>query len=101
MSGKHKAYETDAPYFTTFTLVEWIPLFAIPEFATIIVDSLKYCAGNTGLLIYGYCIMTSHIHLIVQSNSNPLGSTIRDLKKYTAAQIDLILKNYERYQDHL
>jgi REP element-mobilizing transposase RayT len=101
MSEKYKTYEADAPYFITFTLVEWIPLFAIPEFASIIVDSLKYCVANKGLLIYGYCIMPSHIHLIVQSNTNPLGSTIRDLKKYTATQIDHILKSDEKYQDHL
>jgi REP element-mobilizing transposase RayT len=101
MSEKYKAYEADAPYFITFTLVEWIPLFAIPEFASVIVDSLKYCITKKGLLIFGYCIMPSHVHLIVQSNINPLGSTIRDLKKYAATQIDLILKSDERYNGHL
>jgi len=42
MSERYKAFDAEAPYFITFTLVEWIHLFDIPEFATILVDSLKY-----------------------------------------------------------
>ncbi|MDO9257159.1 MAG: transposase [Bacteroidales bacterium] len=84
MSERYKAFDPEAPYFITFTLVEWIPLFTNQQFATIVVDSLKFCVQNKGLLIYGYCIMPSHVHLIVQSHKNPLGSIIRDFKKFTA-----------------
>ena len=101
MSERYKAFEAEAPYFITFTLVEWIHLFDIQEFATILVDSIKYCVQNKGLLLFGYCIMPSHVHLIVQSQTNPLGSTIRDLKKFTSSEIIRVIKSNEKYQEHL
>jgi REP element-mobilizing transposase RayT len=101
MSEQYKIFEPDAPYFTTFTLVEWLPLFAIREFAAIMTESIQYCIDNKGLLLFGYCIMPSHVHLIVQSHTHPLGSTFRDMKKYTSSQlIDSIRKN-ENYPDYL
>jgi putative transposase len=92
MSERYKAFEAEAPYFITFTLVEWLPLFEKQEIANIMIDSLIFCQLNKGLLIFGYCIMPSHIHLIVQSQSIALGSIMRDLKKYTAHQIADYLK---------
>jgi putative transposase len=87
MSEKYKAFDLNSPYFITFTLVEWQHLFHITQFAKIIIDSIKYCQANKELELLGYCIMPSHIHLIVRSEKNSLGSVIRDLKKYTAYQI--------------
>jgi REP element-mobilizing transposase RayT len=101
MSERYKAFESEAPYFITFTLVEWIHLFDIQEFATILVNSLKFCAQNKGLSILGYCIMPSHVHLIVQSRINPLGSTIRDLKKFTSSEIISVIKSNEKYHKQL
>jgi REP element-mobilizing transposase RayT len=66
-----------------------------------IVDSLKYCVQNKGMLIYGYSIMPSHAHLIVQSHKNPLGSTIRDFTKFTAAEIVKAIKGSENYHEQL
>jgi REP element-mobilizing transposase RayT len=101
MSERYKAFEAEAPYFITFTLVEWIPLFELRDFATIIIDSLKFCVQNKGLLIFGYCIMPSHVHLIVQSQKNPLGSTIRDFKKFTDVEIVKVIKGSEQYHEQL
>jgi REP element-mobilizing transposase RayT len=101
MSERYKAFDAEAPYFITFTMVEWIPLLEISEFATILIDSLKFCVRNKGLSIYGYCIMPSHVHLIVQSHKNPLGSTFRDLKKFTSSEIIRIIKSNEKYSEHL
>ncbi len=97
MSERYKAFEAEAPYFITFTLVDWIPLLEIQEFATILIESLKFCVQNKGLLIFGYCIMPGHVHLIVQSRINPFGSVIRDLKKYTSAEIIKIMKHNDTY----
>lgn len=87
MSEKYKAFDADSAYFITFTLVEWHNLFQIPQFAKILIDSIKYCQHNKGLELFGYCIMPSHVHLIARSTNCPLGSVIRDLKKYTARKI--------------
>jgi len=87
MSEKYKVYDNSSAYFITFTLVEWIRLFHIPTYAGIVIDSIKFCQDNKDLELYGYCIMPSHIHLIARSEKQPLGTIVRDLKKYTSHQI--------------
>ena len=39
------------------------------------------------MLLYGYVIMSNHIHLIVQSKKGKLSDLIRDFKKFTASKI--------------
>ena len=39
------------------------------------------------MLLYGYVIMSNHIHLIVQSKTAKLSDLIRDFKKFTAKNI--------------
>ncbi|WP_317174240.1 transposase [Kaistella flava (ex Peng et al. 2021)] len=39
------------------------------------------------MLLYGYVIMSNHLHLIVQSRDSKLSDLIRDFKKYTAKNI--------------
>ena len=34
--------------------------------------------------LYGWCIMTSHVHLIIGIIGNPLQNIMRDLKRHTA-----------------
>ncbi len=45
------------------------------------------------MILYGYVIMTNHIHLIIQSEKGELSDLIRDFKKFTATQILELLKN--------
>lgn len=70
MSEKYKIFDDQLPYFITFTIVRWIDLFTRNEYRKIILDSLKYCQKNKGLIIYSYCIMTNHLHLIVKSSGH-------------------------------
>ena len=100
MSEQYKVFDAEAPYFITFTLVEWIPLLNIPEFASILISSLKFCVQNKGLLIFGYCIMPSHVHLIVKSELYSLGSVIRDFKKFTASKISDLTEANEKYHEY-
>ena len=54
----------------------------------VIVDSLKYCQQNKGLTIFGWCLMTSHLHLIAMASGEPTMSEIlRDFKKFTSKKI--------------
>jgi hypothetical protein len=68
MSDKYKIRENDKAYFVTLTIVDWIDVFTRKEQKLMIVDSLKYCQENKGLVIFGYCIMSSHIHMICKAN---------------------------------
>jgi REP element-mobilizing transposase RayT len=39
------------------------------------------------MILYGYVIMSNHIHLIIQSEDGKLSDLIRDFKKFTAKYI--------------
>jgi REP element-mobilizing transposase RayT len=45
-------------------------------------ESLSYCQQKKELQIFGYVIMSNHIHLIANSISGNLSGTVRDIKKY-------------------
>lgn len=39
------------------------------------------------MILYGYVIMSNHIHLIIQSKGGKLSDLVRDFKKFTAKNI--------------
>ena len=86
-----KPYQINNPagiYFITFTIVEWIDVFTRQRYQDIIVDSLNYCQKQKGLILYAWCIMSNHIHLIVSAQETyDLSAILRDFKKHTAKQI--------------
>jgi putative transposase len=85
MSRKYKIRDQEKLYFVTFTIVEWIDLFTRRVYRDIFLDSLRYCQMNKGLDLCAYCIMSSHIHLIIGRNSeDPIEGIIRDIKKFTS-----------------
>jgi len=38
-----------------------------------LIDSLKFCMTNKGLMLYAYVIMPSHLHLMVSANESSGG----------------------------
>ena len=88
MSTKYKAITTDEAYFITITTVGWIDVFTRVNQKYVIVNALQHCQENKGLEIYGYCIMSSHIHLMCKAtNGFVLSDVMRDFKKYTSKKI--------------
>jgi len=83
---RYKVLDQNGLNFLTLTIVEWIDLFTRPVYAEIILDSLCYCQKNKGLLIFGYVIMSSHLHLIVRAEEETTGlsSILQGFKSYTA-----------------
>lgn len=77
------------PHFVTFTVVGWVDIFTRKQCRDILIDSLKYCISNKGLLIYGYIIMSNHAHLIIAAKDDSLGlsAIIGDFKKFTSKRI--------------
>lgn len=41
---------------------------------------MKHCQEKRGLEIYGWCIMTSHVHMIIGSKKDKLEDIVRDMK---------------------
>ncbi len=88
MSRKYKIRDQDKLYFVTFTVIQWLDVFIRREYRDIFLDSLKYCQQHKGLEVCAYCIMSSHVHLIIGRHGEPsLESIVRDIKKYTSIKI--------------
>jgi putative transposase len=88
MSEKYKVRDQERPYFVTFATESWVDVFTRQIYKDIIVESIKYCQTEKGLVLYAWCLMTNHIHLIVgRGKDDKIEEIIRDFKKYTSAQI--------------
>ena len=88
MSEKYKFHNPDGVYFVTSTITDWVDVFTKSVFCDIVVDSLRYCQQNKGLVIHAWVIMSNHIHLIISRNSKPLLSEImRDFKRFTSIEL--------------
>ncbi|MFT4970527.1 MAG: putative transposase [Chitinophagales bacterium] len=74
-------------YFLSFAVVQWLDVFTKPEYAQIIIVSLKYCQTKKGLNLYAWCLMSNHLHLICSSQHGDLSSTLRDFKSFTSKEI--------------
>ena len=74
------------PHFITATVVDWMDVFSRKVYRDEIIASLAYCIANKGMVLYGYVIMSNHIHMIVQSNDGKLSDLIRDFKNILLKQ---------------
>jgi len=93
MSEKYKASDPELPYFVTFSIIDWMPLFRISNYADIILNSIKHCIDNKGLELFAYCIMPTHLHLIIRAAEKGPGPVMRDFKKFTSGEIIRALNN--------
>jgi REP element-mobilizing transposase RayT len=88
MSTKYKATTTEEAYFVTMTTVGWVDVFTRLNQKKNIIEALDYCQKNKGLEIYGYCLMSSHLHMLCKaSNGAILSDIMRDFKKFTSKKI--------------
>lgn len=93
MGRKYAIIDQEALHFVTFTVVNWIDLFIRDTYKETIIDSLKYCQREKGLSVHAYCIMTSHIHLILSAKEgHRLSDIIRDFKSFTSSQLRKAIK---------
>jgi len=104
MSGdRYKIADQEAPYFVTFTVINWIDIFTRKEYKLIITDSLNYCIAHKGLEVFAWVVMSNHIHLILRAKPGfVLSHIIRDFKKFTSKQIiDTIIEIGESRREWL
>lgn len=101
MSDKYKISDHEKPYFLTLTVVGWIDVFTRKNHKMTIINSLNHCQQEKGLVLFGYCLMPSHLHLIARAESNyTLSDILRDFKKFTSkAIIKQILNEPESRRD--
>ena len=92
MSCKYKFHDNDKLYFISFARVYWIDVFIREEYMEVLIDSWKHCQEKKGLEIYGWCIMPSHVHMIIGSKKNKLEDIVRDMKSHTSTTLKRSIK---------
>ena len=86
--SRYKILDQHGLNFVTITVVDWVDVLVRKAYKDIIIESLKYCQKEKGLVVCAYVIMSSHLHLIVEAGGSiPLSDILRDFKKFTAKQI--------------
>jgi len=94
MSRTYKFANPEGIYFITFATVCWIDVFTRRVYKDILIESLQYCQKEKGLRLFGYVIMSNHVHLIAMANDGyNLSDIIRDFKKFTSKQIIKTINN--------
>jgi REP element-mobilizing transposase RayT len=95
MSGdRYTISDQNAMHFLTFTIIDWVDVLSRKEYKLAIVDSMNYCIKEKGLIVYGWVIMSNHLHVIWEAkDGNKLSDIIRDFKKFTAKNIIQMIIN--------
>src|ERR1700676_985383 len=94
MSTKYKFRNQDQLHFVSFSVVYWIDLFIRNEYKEILLDSWKHCQAEKGLEIYGWCVMSSHIHMIIGTHGEKLENIMRDMKKHTSTALKEAIQSH-------
>ena len=88
MPRKYTISDQEQFYFVTFTVINWIDVFIREKYRDIFLESVRFCQQEKGLEVGAWCIMSSHVHMIIGTNGkNKLEDIIRDMKSYTSRQI--------------
>ncbi len=94
--GGYKIRNKEAAHFITFAVVEWVDVFTRKDYRDILLDSIRHCQKEKGLLLHAWCIMSNHVYLIASASNNNLSDILRDFKKFTGRQIITAVKNNEK-----
>lgn len=85
---KNSVTNQHACHYITFNTVDWVDVFIKPVYKQIIVDALNEFIDTRGLIVYAWCLMTNHLHLLLQAKDGTGLSMIeRDFKKITTSRI--------------
>ncbi len=94
MSRKYKFHDNNKLYFISFAVVNWIDVFIRNEYKQELIKSWKYCSEHKGLQIYGWCIMTSHVHMIIGTSDKNLDEIVGSMKSYTSTELKKVIKEH-------
>ncbi len=87
-------YLSGFPYFFTATVLEWKHLLKPDKFKDIIISSLQFLVTDKRIIVYGFVIMSNHIHIIWQvEDTYDLSDVQHSFMKYTAQMMLKELRN--------
>lgn len=92
--GGYKIFDQGGLYYVSFAVAAWVDLpcrqagvFTRKDYRDIVIESLQHCQSEKGLVIYGWCIMSNHAHLIISAKENNVSDVLGDFKKFTSKKI--------------
>lgn len=65
MKEGYVIWDQNLPHFITSIVVDWIDVFTRQAYRDVVIDCFDYCIKNKGMILYGYIIMSNHIHFIL------------------------------------
>ena len=83
----YKIRNQAAIHFLTFAVVEWVDVFTRKDYRDIVLDSIRFCQAEKGLLLHCWCMMSNHVHLIASAKHENLSDVLGDFKKFTSKKI--------------
>src|SRR5690606_6630085 len=80
--------EKQACFFLTFNTVDWVDIFIRPVYKQIVVHTLNHFITQKGLTVFSWCLMTNHLHLLMQLRENcGLAEIEKEFKTFTTSKI--------------
>ena len=86
-TGGYKIWNKDGIHFITFAVVEWVDVFTRKEYRDIVLDSIRHCQAERGLVLYSWCLMSNHIHMVVSAKNADTSEILRDFKRFTSKKL--------------
>src|SRR5687768_11915184 len=75
-------------YFVTWTVLNWLPLFAEAGYRQIVLDSLNYLRTDKRTQLNAFVVMSTHIHAVLWPDDKiNLSDVTRDFKRFTSRKI--------------
>ena len=65
-------------FFITINTVDWVDIFIRPVYKQVIVHTLNHFIEHKGLVVYAWCLMSNHLHLLIKPEE---GSSVADIEK--------------------
>ncbi len=82
---RYRFGEDDYPHFMTSSVVAWLPVFAYPQYAEILLSSWRFLLAERDIKILAWVILENHIHWIAVGPQ--LARRVGEFKSFTARQI--------------
>lgn len=73
------------PQFVTATIYQWEHLLKPDRYKDLVIESLRFLVKEDRILVYAFCVLSNHIHLIWQMKPGHKREDVqRDFLKFTA-----------------
>ena len=89
MSNSYRVFtDQNYAYFVTWTIVDWLALFAETAYRQIVLDSLNFIKTHKHTQLNAFVVMPTHLHTILWPDDGiNLSDITRDFKRFTSRAI--------------